>query len=211
MEICYLEKIASTQIFLENALKNSDLTAPLCVWTLNQTGGIGSRNNSWQGAEGNLAFSFALPPSAMPDDLPPQSASLYFGFLFKETLAAFGSSVWMKWPNDLFINGKKVGGVITKQFGAHFVCGIGLNFVSPSEEFGAADIPCEAQKMLGVYMQTVEKRESWSGIFSRLTIEYQLSREHSVHLGGRLVSLRDSELALDGSVVIGTERVYSKR
>lgn len=211
MEITYLETISSTQIFLENALKNGRLNAPIALYTFDQTGGIGSRDNRWEGVRGNLAFSFALPIGAMPTDLPQQSASLYFGFLFKETLAAFGSAAWMKWPNDLYIDDKKIGGVITKRFYEYCVCGIGLNIHAPMPCYGAIDIAFDTPKLLAVFLDLVEKRTSWDTIFSLIDLEYNRNRAYAAHIGSRMVPLMNSQLDRDGSIIIDGERVFSER
>jgi BirA family biotin operon repressor/biotin-[acetyl-CoA-carboxylase] ligase len=203
--------VDSTQLFLESALKNGRLKPPIAVWTLNQTDGVGSRSNRWLGLKGNLALSFALPQNALSADLPLQSASLYFGFLFKESLSRFGTAAWMKWPNDLYLNRKKIGGVITKFFESLFICGIGLNMLPPNEEFGALEIACNPEALLADYLKSVQRGESWDAIFSRFAIEYELNREYEIHLEGRKVPLRDSALNADGSITIGNERVFSKR
>ncbi|MDR0664645.1 MAG: biotin--[acetyl-CoA-carboxylase] ligase [Helicobacteraceae bacterium] len=211
MEICYLETTASTQLFLENALKDGRLNAPICVWTLNQTDGIGSRGNSWQGLKGNLAFSFALKLSALPSDLPIQSASLYFGYLFKKTLASYGSLVWLKWPNDLYLDDKKIGGAITKRFGEAIVCGVGLNFIAPSKAFGAIDAVFDPREALKKFLQEAQCAPKWDDVFSGYKLEYPLSRAYQVHLDKGVFSLKDAALEADGSVRVGEERVFSQR
>ncbi|MDR0746708.1 MAG: biotin--[acetyl-CoA-carboxylase] ligase [Helicobacteraceae bacterium] len=211
METYYLESVDSTQLFLESALKNGRLKPPIAIWTLDQTGGIGSRANRWLGLKGNLALSFALPQSALSADLPPQSASLYFGFLFKECLSRLGSAAWMKWPNDLYLGDKKIGGVITKLFESVLVCGIGLNILPPSEEFGALEIACNLEALLADYLKNIRRGESWGAIFSRFAIEYEPNRRYEIHLEGRKMPLWNSTLNADGSITIGNERVFSKR
>ncbi|MDR2638662.1 MAG: biotin--[acetyl-CoA-carboxylase] ligase [Helicobacteraceae bacterium] len=211
MEIRYLESTASTQILLENALKNGDLKPPICVWTLDQTDGIGSRDNRWQGAKGNLAFSFAIELARLPSDLPPQSASLYFGYLFKERLSARGSKAWLKWPNDLYLGGKKIGGAITKRFGEAILCGVGVNIAAPDEAFGAIDIAFDPASLLADFLQEAQKGRSWGEVFSGYRLEYPLSRAYGVHTELGDLPLKEAVLESDGSVRVGQERVFSKR
>jgi BirA family biotin operon repressor/biotin-[acetyl-CoA-carboxylase] ligase len=211
LEICYLESAASTQTLLEEAVKNGKLEPPICVWTLNQTNGVGSRGNDWRGLEGNLAFSFAMKLDALPNDLPPQSASLYFGFLFKETLNSLGSQVWLKWPNDFYISNKKIGGAITKIFGRAIVCGVGINVISPDAAFGAIDIALEPPKTLKKFLQKAQGAEKWGEVFSRYRLEYPLSQAYQVHSDARVFALKDAVLEADGSVRVGEERVFSQR
>jgi BirA family biotin operon repressor/biotin-[acetyl-CoA-carboxylase] ligase len=211
LEIRYIDRIASTQTFLENAVKGGKLTPPICLWTLDQTDGIGSGENRWHGLKGNLAFSFAIAQSALPADLPTQSASLYFGYLFKETLRYFGSRVWLKWPNDFYVREKKIGGAITKRFQEWIVCGIGLNVISPDAAFGAIDVELDAAKTLAIFLREIEKARKWGEIFSLYRLEYPLSQAYRVRTQSGVFSLEDAELEGDGSVRIGEERVFSRR
>jgi len=69
LEIIYLKEVESTQKYLiERVLKN--IYIPTLVWTKNQTYGIGSRNNNWEGGEGNLFLSFVVDINSLPSDLP---------------------------------------------------------------------------------------------------------------------------------------------
>jgi len=43
--------------------------------------------------------------------------------------------VEIKWINDLFLDGKKIGGILTEAVGEHFIIGIGLNIQPPVEAF----------------------------------------------------------------------------
>lgn len=56
---------------------------------------------------GNLFFSFVLKRNDLPSDLQIQSASIYFSYILKEVLALEGSKIWLKWPNDFYIDNKK--------------------------------------------------------------------------------------------------------
>ncbi|MDR2904796.1 MAG: biotin--[acetyl-CoA-carboxylase] ligase [Helicobacteraceae bacterium] len=221
MRIIYLESCESTQILVENALKSGELAPPFCLWTLNQTDGIGSRENKWRSASGNLAFSFALSRESLPADLPPQSASIYFGTLFKMTLADFGSQAWLKWPNDLYINKKKCGGIITKAIAKPdsqaLICGIGLNIASPDPKiYGAIDIKIvDFESLLAGYLGKISRKTAYSLVFSEFGLEFARSLsqglELNAHINGVKTSLKDAILNDDGSLTIGAERVYSQR
>ncbi|MGE4295121.1 MAG: biotin--[acetyl-CoA-carboxylase] ligase [Campylobacterales bacterium] len=211
METRWLDRVDSTQLYLSGALKNGELTPPIAVATLDQTGGIGSRANRWMGRPGNLAFSFALAQSDLPGDLPLQSASIYFGFLLREALGQMGSGAWMKWPNDLYLGQKKIGGVMTQLFGRRLLCGIGLNLKSPAPEYGEVEIAIDAEALLKLYFKRLEAGESWGRIFSRFGVEFERSRDYFVHVNGQRASLKEAILDRDGSVLIGSERVFSER
>lgn len=122
------ERLDSTQKYLIAQLKSREIERPVCVLAKHQTSGVGSRGNAWQGVECGLYFSFCAPLNALPSDLKLESASIFFGFIFKEILG--DSRLWLKWPNDLFLGDSKLGGVICNVVGEFVVCGIGLNVES---------------------------------------------------------------------------------
>ena len=127
MKILYLNEVTSTHFYLIDYIKKNKYREPLAVITDIQTNGIGSRNNSWYGEQGNLFLSFVIHKNELPFDLPIQSASIYFSYILKDILTLNNSSIWLKWPNDFYIKDKKIGGTITKMIGDLIYCGIGIN------------------------------------------------------------------------------------
>ena len=98
---------------------------------------MGSRDNSWSGGEGNFFASIALDLDMLPEDLPLGSASIYFSFIMKQTLESLGENIWLKWPNDFYLNDDKVGGTITKKVNNTLVCGIGINLKNSQNGYRA--------------------------------------------------------------------------
>lgn len=136
------DSLPSTQTYLLEKLKNNELKAPVLIVAKNQSAGIGSRGNIWDGTKSALTFSLALNASDLPNDLPVQANALYLGFLFKEVLKELGSQTWLKWPNDLYLGGQKIGGVLVNIYKGMRVCGIGVNRVSTKWaclDIGASD------------------------------------------------------------------------
>ena len=119
--------------------------------------GVGSRNNSWVSQKGNLFLSFALPLSNLPQDLKLESASIYFSYLLKETLEDLGSKVFLKWPNDLYLNEEKIGGMITNIVNDVIVCGVGLNLIKSSDGFACLDLELDKNIILKSYFNKIEK------------------------------------------------------
>jgi Biotin-(acetyl-CoA carboxylase) ligase len=72
------------------------LQAPFALVAKRQTEGKGSRDNTWTGLEGNLFLSFCISLEDLPPDLKLESASIYFAYILKETLADEGSQVLVK-------------------------------------------------------------------------------------------------------------------
>ncbi len=211
MEIRYFNALPSTQKHLVEELEDGNIQAPISVISLEQSSGVGSRDNSWSGGKGNFFASVAVELDMLPEDLPLGSASIYFSFIMKQTLASLGENIWLKWPNDVYLNDDKVGGTITQKVKNTLVCGIGINLKNSQNGYRALQCDISPQKLLENYLQALEKFPKWKQIFSEYEIEFELSRKFSVHIENYQKSLADASLCGDGSLIIGGKRVYSLR
>ncbi|NQY19691.1 MAG: biotin--[acetyl-CoA-carboxylase] ligase [Campylobacteraceae bacterium] len=211
MKIITLDEVDSTHKYLKSYLKENPDTKKLCIFTQKQTNGEGSRGNSWAGKEGNLFFSFVLAKEFLVDDLPLQSASIYFSYLLKKCLKEMGSALWLKWPNDFYINDKKIGGTITNYSKNSFICGIGINLIEVDRDYGFLDININKIDLLHNYFKKLDEKISWKQIFSEYKIEYKLSLKYKATISGKKMSLEKSELNSDGSISINNNKVFSLR
>ena len=211
MKIIFLNEVDSTHSYLKNRIATEGYSSPLCIATTYQTNGIGSRGNQWVGQEGNLFFSFVLKKASLPSDLPLQSASIYFSYILKKVLEKEGSKIWLKWPNDFYMNDKKIGGTITSVNKELIYCGIGLNLVNVNEQYGHLDIKMSPNTILNNYFLQLEELISWKHIFSEFKIEFQKSRFFKSTVDDEKVSLTNAVLNDDGSISLGNKKVFSLR
>ncbi|WP_295418490.1 biotin--[acetyl-CoA-carboxylase] ligase [Sulfurovum sp.] len=211
MEIVSFKTLASTQKYLIEQLHRGKLQAPVAVITSEQHNGVGSRDNEWSGGEGNFFASLAIRLDELPEDLPLSSASIYFSFIMKKTLVSLGENIWLKWPNDFYKNGDKVGGTITKKINNILVCGIGINLKNSQNGYRALQSDISPESLLENYLLALQKFPKWKQIFSEYEVEFELSRKFSVHIENYQKSLADACLQPDGSLIIEEERVYSLR
>ncbi|MCV6607525.1 MAG: biotin--[acetyl-CoA-carboxylase] ligase [Campylobacterales bacterium] len=211
MEIHYLKSVDSTQKYLKRSLKEKTLFPPIAVTSDIQTNGVGSRNNSWTGVNGNFFLSFAIDKKDLPKDLPLVSASIYFSFLLKEVLKKEGSSVFIKWPNDFYLSRKKIGGTITEVVGNTLICGIGLNLQPVSKDYGHLDIQVDKNEIMTSFLNLMDNPPSWQEIFSKFKVEFYKNRELNTHHNDMIVSLKDVLLNDDGSLIIEGKRILSLR
>ena len=211
MEILSFSTLPSTQTYLVDALKQKKLDVPVAVISKEQLSGVGSRDNSWSGGEGNFFASIALNLEMLPKDLPLSSVSIYFSFIMKQVLKKLGEDVWLKWPNDFYSGDYKVGGTITKKIDNILVCGIGINLKKNQNSYRALQSDISPQKLLELYLLAVEEFPKWKQIFSEYEVEFELSRRFSVHIENQKKSLKNATLCNDGSLIIGSKRVYSLR
>jgi BirA family biotin operon repressor/biotin-[acetyl-CoA-carboxylase] ligase len=103
-----------------------------------QTQGKGRRGRSWISPPGlNLYFSVILRPELAPQRAP--ELTLVAAVAGVEALRGLGATAEIKWPNDLVIGERKVGGILTELSSdpdrIHFaVLGMGINLNgSPSQ------------------------------------------------------------------------------
>lgn len=211
LQIRYLKCVESTQNYLKSLIKNNEIEIPHAVIADVQTNGIGSRGNSWSGLEGNLFLSFAISLDMLPKDLKLESSSIYFAYILKETLESFGSKVWLKWPNDFYMEDTKIGGMITNVTNNTLICGVGLNLVKAPESFARLDVDLDKKELVEIYLKNIEKKFSWKQVFSKYKLEFGLNQKFFTHSNNEKVSLEDAILESDGSITCGGERIFSLR
>jgi BirA family biotin operon repressor/biotin-[acetyl-CoA-carboxylase] ligase len=103
----------------------------LIVLSDSQTAGRGRRGAAWYSAPGeSLAFSVLLRPT-QPPALWSRLA-LATGLAVAEALEEFGLQPGIKWPNDVWLDSRKVAGILLEAGPTFVVVGIGLN-VNASE------------------------------------------------------------------------------
>ncbi len=111
-----------------------------------QTAGRGRRGRSWLSPPGkNLYLSLILRPQLPPARAP--ELTLVAAVAACEALRALGCRAGIKWPNDLQVAGKKLGGILTELHATpgqvdFVVLGIGINL-----NLAAADLPPELQSI----------------------------------------------------------------
>jgi BirA family biotin operon repressor/biotin-[acetyl-CoA-carboxylase] ligase len=211
LEIRSFESLPSTQRWLTEAIRRGEVREATAVIAAEQSDGIGSRENRWIGHRGNFFASIALEDRDLPDDLPLTSASIYFALLMKRVLASAHPDLWVKWPNDLYRGGKKVGGVLTQRLKGFFVVGIGINLKKSEKDFASLETELSPMILLDMYLECLEKVPSWKELFSEYRLEFEKSRRCSTHRNGEVISLENAQLMDDGSIVLDGERMVSLR
>ncbi|KAA6312566.1 Bifunctional ligase/repressor BirA, partial [termite gut metagenome] len=107
-----LEETDSTSRYLTTLCEHNEVEEFTIVLSHFQTAGRGQREHSWKSEAGkNLLFSMALYPSFLEvrnQFLLSQIMSLSM----KEGLGEFASGFSLKWPNDIYWEEKKIGGML---------------------------------------------------------------------------------------------------
>jgi BirA family biotin operon repressor/biotin-[acetyl-CoA-carboxylase] ligase len=121
---------------------------PLLVVAARQNAGRGRQGRSWISAPRALAASLAVRPS-----WPAQqwtTIPLVAGLAAADVL---GPSVGLKWPNDLVLDGRKLGGILVEGANALIVAGLGVNlwWPDPPDSMTAAhDVDPGPDRLVGV-------------------------------------------------------------
>ena len=132
-EIFKFESVTSTNDVAINLIKEEKKETG-CIYAYTQTKGRGSRGRKWISIQGNLFGSIFFP---LKKNYPPfNEFSIINPVIISSVIEHFceKKSISFKWPNDVFVNGKKICGIlqelITLNSKKFLVIGIGLNIVS---------------------------------------------------------------------------------
>ncbi|NBO19352.1 MAG: biotin--[acetyl-CoA-carboxylase] ligase [Proteobacteria bacterium] len=123
------------------------------IWAKKQSGGKGRLGRQWVSSEGNLFVSVLLQPEKPLEDLAQLSFVAAVAVIEAlEGLFPTGQKLACKWPNDIILNDRKLGGILLESFqtegGKHWVVvGVGVNV----EHFPqGTDFPAICLKSAGV-------------------------------------------------------------
>jgi BirA family biotin operon repressor/biotin-[acetyl-CoA-carboxylase] ligase len=115
--LLFLDEVTSTQ---DAAIEHDLQIGEACV-SFNQTSGRGRRGNEWN-STGGVAVTVVL-----------EKVSPHLPIALAATLAANLNNlipkhhIGIKWPNDLYVEGKKLAGILIEQRENRFLVGVGVN------------------------------------------------------------------------------------
>ena len=107
MERRHLAECGSTNTEALQHLRDGG--GPLLLSASRQTAGRGRHGRAWQSDDAALTFSIAV---TLPADLDLSGLSLAVGCAAADALDVSGDRIQLKWPNDLFLDGAKLGGIL---------------------------------------------------------------------------------------------------
>lgn len=145
------------------------------VVTDNQTHGKGRYGHSWFSDSGSVVFSLLIRPRLELSQLP--LTALFPAVSIARALRAMKVSATIKWPNDLEIEGRKIGGILVENTvksdrTIEIIIGIGLNVNQIIEDF-----PCEirhrAASLRSQTNKVFDKEEVLATLLHFLNVDYQ--------------------------------------
>lgn len=161
-------EVGSTNDLLKDAasLTSGDVVLAEC-----QTAGRGRRGQTWVSPFGaHLYFSLFWQLDSRHAAL--QGLSLVTGVAVAKAINDWlGDAVRLKWPNDLYHNGRKLGGILVEMVGqangpVNIIIGVGLNVAMPPESASRVDQPWVDLQQ--IYGQQVDRTELANKVISAL-------------------------------------------
>jgi BirA family biotin operon repressor/biotin-[acetyl-CoA-carboxylase] ligase len=136
------EVVDSTNSLTRSRLLQGLDALPLVVWAKEQTLGRGQRQSQWWSDNGSLTFTIAINPRThgLRVDQEPR-LSLATALAVVKAIHSSGwkdSGIGIRWPNDIEVGGRKLGGVLPErvetELGHHIVIGVGLNVLTQLDQ-----------------------------------------------------------------------------
>jgi len=121
------ERVSSTQDVLRRRHEAGEVITDVVVRAREQTAGRGRRAGTWSSSVGGSYQSVGLAPVRLGGGSSPALLPLALGVGVAEALSEAGARTMIKWPNDLVLGGRKLGGIIVEVSAGVPIAGLGVN------------------------------------------------------------------------------------
>lgn len=151
--ITVLKNPASTQDIALKFARETSFKKKIVYFSESQTAGYGTNSRKWISADSSFAASFVFPFTSTNEKQSIDAFPIFFSILSAQILEEITIKekycIGIKWPNDLYKDGKKIGGLImhtlpynTKKSSYKIVLGIGINLAwkNPPVELNASTV-----------------------------------------------------------------------
>src|SRR3990167_7014375 len=163
IQFFHFPSIPSTNTWGKENRPSLNTTGITCVTADEQTKGRGQFNKSWISPKGvNLYASFCFYEANPCSFL--QNLAQILSLSACTVLKSFGFSPSLKWPNDIFLHGKKIGGILCEASPMKeltwVVLRIGLNINTTQEDLQIIDQPATSlHKETGQFFSLTQIQE----------------------------------------------------
>ena len=223
MRVFRFDEIDSTNKFLkgQNNLQDYD-----CVIAKTQTAGVGRRGNVWVSNEGMAIFSFALKEEINISLEEYMRLPLIAGISVLSGLKKIEDLDYkFKWTNDIYLDDKKLCGILVEKTKDFFIIGIGINI--NNSDFGyAQDRAISLKNKTGNFYRIEDiifciinefKRyfsEDWSFVLKEInSYNYLKNREIEVVKYGESLGIGVAkDISEDGRLIVeidGQEKLFN--
>lgn len=196
LPIYHFQKLKSTnqtawQLFQQGK------TPPFAVTADKQTAGKGQWGRQWLSSLGGLYLSLILTPTMKVEQPSHLTISSVFGVT--ELLRAYQIPVQIKWLNDIFLNRKKLGGVLIETHVKNqklkaVVIGIGLNWENVTPE-------------VGITLKDYINQSKFTPSLNQPSLQHELS---DCKLPPTIATLNDLKPIVINGLLLGYQRYYEE-
>lgn len=173
--VTYFDEIDSTNIYAKKLGEEGDSHGTLVVAD-KQIQGKGRRGKNWESPKGSgIWMTLILKPNLNP--MAASMITIVAGLSVSNAInKLYGIQSFIKWPNDIVINGKKICGILTEMstefdYINHLVIGIGIN--ANMKEF-PEDIKAIATSISKEYGKTILRSELIAAIMKEFEFYYKI-------------------------------------
>jgi len=148
---------------------------PVLRVALHQVAGRGRHGRRWHDARGR-ALLFSVMTPWLRDPAAASAVTVACGITAAEALRSRGIEARLKWPNDLLLSGRKLGGILTElafdpRGRASLVVGVGVNLCLDPETRVAIDQPAAALDERIVETRLASEREQWVAVLALAVLD----------------------------------------
>ena len=213
MKFLKFDEIDSTNNYMKenfSKFENYDIVA-----AKNQTSGRGRRGNTWSSSEGMALFSFLLKTENKLDILEYTKLPLIAGISTLVALKKIKDGAYnFKWTNDVFLDNKKLCGILIEKVEENFIIGIGINVrnIIPDELQKIAISMNSDHNIDDLILKVVEEfsnyykkfiNGNWNEILQEIN-QYNFLKDKiiKVHIGEQVFQGKAKNIAQDGRLEI---------
>lgn len=124
-KVRFFGTIPSTQEYARDLISRNGATDHTAIVAAAQSAGRGRYRHKWISHHGNLYVSFIFQCQK-----PDPRLSYAVAVAVADSLIGLGVPAQVKWPNDIFVGGRKICGVLIEYIDDFVVVGIGVNIKS---------------------------------------------------------------------------------
>jgi BirA family biotin operon repressor/biotin-[acetyl-CoA-carboxylase] ligase len=189
----HVQAVATSTNDLARELAAAGAPEGTAVLALEQSAGRGRLGRRWASPPGGLYLSVVLRPRIPLERWPLVGLAASLGAAeavdkhLHPDVQAPGHTVRLKWPNDLQLDGLKVGGILVEVSGDAAICGIGLNIIPPTRSGPSWTSPNRSVDMHGA---------TWLGTRNHAVTVAGLAQDVLYECERRYVALGDDPAAI---------------
>lgn len=152
ISLLHFDSIGSTNQYAKQLSQQKVIQNPHLIWANQQTAGVGKRARDFYSPVGGLYFSLILPNLTVDPERVGLLTTKLAMAIVKACQNSFDLSVQVKWVNDIYLNNRKIAGILVEQGTKNsVVVGVGINLFQ-------ASFPDAIEKIAGNLLTTPPTR-----------------------------------------------------